>query len=434
MSNLIDALRRIGENLDVTTVLREVINSARALTGARYGMIITVDASGQPKDIVASGLTNDEEQRLTSCLPDGPMLFEYLRKQQRPLRLDDFPGHVQSLGLSPELGVCQTLQCTPMRHRDVHVGTFFVGDKEGGEVFTGEDEELLVLLASQAAAAFVNARAHNDERRARAGLEALVEASPVGVVVFDAGTRMPAIVNREARRIVEVLGGPGCSAMDLLGEFTSQLSDGRKVTVDDLMTAKTVRDIEVELSVPEGRSIRMLVNTAPIHSDTDNFEAVLVIMQDLAPLVEFERMRVEFLAMVSHELRTPHTPIKGSTTSLLTTFNRAEIRQFIRIIDQGGQPHGGSRPRSARCWAHPRGHTLRRPRGSGGGNPSGASEDDVHERRTPTDSAHRPAAGSSEGVGRRTAHCASAEQPVVKCGTALASIITHRCRRRARWH
>ena len=73
MSNLIDALRRIGENLDVTTVLREVINSARALTGARYGMIITVDASGQPKDIVASGLTNDEEQRLTSCLPDGPM-------------------------------------------------------------------------------------------------------------------------------------------------------------------------------------------------------------------------------------------------------------------------------------------------------------------------------------------------------------------------
>ncbi len=71
--NLIDALRRIGGNLDVTTVLREVIDSARALTGARYGMIITVDASGQPKEIVASGLTNDEEQRLTSCLPDGPM-------------------------------------------------------------------------------------------------------------------------------------------------------------------------------------------------------------------------------------------------------------------------------------------------------------------------------------------------------------------------
>ena len=249
--------------------------------------------------------------------------------------MDDFPGHVQSLGLSPELGVCQTLQCTPMRHRDVHVGTFFVGDKEGGEVFTGEDEELLVLLASQAAAAFVNARAHNDERRARAGLEALVEASPVGVVVFDAGTRMPAIVNLEARRIVEVLGGPGCSAMDLLGEFTSQLSDGRKVTVDDLMTGKTVSDIEVELSVLEGGSIRMLVNTAPIHSDTDNVEAVLVSMQDLATLVEFERMRLEFLTMVSHELRAPLTSIKGSTTSLLTTFNRAEIRQFIRIIDQG---------------------------------------------------------------------------------------------------
>ena len=178
-------------------------------------------------------------------------------------------------------------------------------------------------------------RARNDGRRARAGLEALVEASPVGVVVFDAGTRMPAIVNREARRIVEVLGGPGCSAMDLLVDITTQLSDGRKVTVDDLMTGKTFSDIEVELSVLEGGSIRMLVNTAPIHSDTDNVEAVLVSMQDLATLVEFERMRLEFLTMVSHELRAPLTSIKGSTTSLLTTFNRAEIRQFIRIIDQG---------------------------------------------------------------------------------------------------
>ena len=45
-----------------------------------------------------------------------------------------------------------------------------------------------MLFASQAAAAIANARSHRDEQRARADLEALVETSPVGVVVFDART------------------------------------------------------------------------------------------------------------------------------------------------------------------------------------------------------------------------------------------------------
>ena len=43
-----------------------------------------------------------------------------------------------------------------MRHRGVHVGTFFLGDKKGGQEFTSEDEEVLVLFASQAATAIAN--------------------------------------------------------------------------------------------------------------------------------------------------------------------------------------------------------------------------------------------------------------------------------------
>ena len=53
-----------------------------------------------------------------------------------------------------------------MRHRGAHEENFFVGDKEGGEGFTDEDEELMVLFASQAAGAIANARAHREERRA----------------------------------------------------------------------------------------------------------------------------------------------------------------------------------------------------------------------------------------------------------------------------
>ena len=75
-----------------------------------------------------------------------------------------------------------------MHHRGEHLGNFFLGDREDGEAFTAEDEEILVLFASQAATAIANARTHRDVERARADLEALVETSPVGVVVFDSGT------------------------------------------------------------------------------------------------------------------------------------------------------------------------------------------------------------------------------------------------------
>ena len=54
----------------------------------------------------------------------------------------------------------KTLQGTPMRHRGVHVGNFYLVEKAGGEAFTDADEEVLVLFAAQAAAAIANARTY----------------------------------------------------------------------------------------------------------------------------------------------------------------------------------------------------------------------------------------------------------------------------------
>ena len=335
-SSLGAAILRISASLDVATVLHEVVESARALTGARNGAIATVDEAGRPQDFVTSGLTPDEERRMAGWLPDGVRLFEHLRDLEAPLRCDDFPAYVRSLGYATDLIPCTTLQGTPMRHRGVHVGNFFLGDKEGGGGFTGEDEELLVLFASQAAAAIANARTHRDERRARASLEALVETSPVGVVVLDAATGNPRSLNREAKRILGRLHSPDRPLEDLRDVVTSRLADGREVTLDELRSAETMRAAEVELSVPDGRSIRMLINVTPIRIGDGEVESVVVTLQDLAPIEEMERLRAEFLSMVSHELRAPLTSIKGSTTTLLGTsraLDRAELRQYIRIMD-----------------------------------------------------------------------------------------------------
>ena len=334
ISSLSGAILRISASLDVDTVLREVVDGARALTGARYGVIATIDEAGRPLGHVASGLTPEEAQQM-GAWPDAMRLWEHLRRLDGPLRLDDLGEYVASLGLAPGLIACRTFQGTPIRHRGLDVGNFFLGEKQGGAEFSADDEEVLVLLAAQAAIAISNARAHRDEQRARAYSEALVETSPVGVVVFDAQTATPVTLNREARRIVEALRMPDATAEDLLEVLTSRLADGREVTLDDLRRAETLRAAEIELSVPDGRSLRMLVNATPIHSASGAIDSVVVTMQDLAPLEELDRLRTEFIGMVSHELRAPLAAIKGSAVTLLEEarqLDAAEMQEFHRII------------------------------------------------------------------------------------------------------
>ena len=342
ISTLSAAMLRISGSLDLDTALHEIVDSARALTGARYGAITTIDEAGRPRDFVTSGFSDEEHRGLLEW-PDGPRLFEHIRDLSGALRHADMSAFVRSLGLSSELMPAKPFQGTPMRCRGVHVGNFYLLEKDGGEEFSHEDEEVLLLFASQAATAIANARTYRDEQRARADLEALVETSPVGVVVFDAATGRMVSLNREAKRIVGRLRQPGRSLEELLGLVTCRRGDGREIALDQLPlaqaldNAETVHAEEIVLSVPGGPSVTTLVNATPIYSRDGAVESVIVTMQDMAPLREIEWMRSEFLGMVSHELRAPLTSIKGSTATVLgasPALDPAEMREFFRIIDE----------------------------------------------------------------------------------------------------
>ena len=342
ISRLSAAVLRISASLDLDAVLHEIVESARTLTGARYGCITTIDESGKVRDFVTSGITTEEHRRIAAW-SDGPRLFEHLRDLPGPLTLGKTRDYVRSLGFPADLLPPGTLQATPMRHRGAHIGNFFLADKAAGEEFTDEDEETLVLFASQAAAAIANARTYRRERRARADLEALVETSPVGVVVFDARTGRPLSLNREAKRIVGRLRAGGGSIEELLGLMTCRRGDGRELSLKEfplaehLSKAETVRAEEIELSAPGGRTVRALINATPIRAEEGGVDSVVVTMQDLADLDDVERLRAEFVATVGHELRAPLISIVGSTASLLRASPRldpAEMREYHRVIDE----------------------------------------------------------------------------------------------------
>ncbi len=133
-------------------------------------MITLMDQSGRVEDFLYSGLTPEQTAQFAE-LPSGMEFFKYLSGIEEPLWLRDFHSHIRSLGLpefQPPMAVSTPLPflAAPIRHLGESVGAFYVGEKEAE--FTPEDEETLVMFASQAALVIANARRHRDEQRARA--------------------------------------------------------------------------------------------------------------------------------------------------------------------------------------------------------------------------------------------------------------------------
>ncbi len=340
--SLTDAILRINEDLDLDVVLQEVVDSARSLIDAKYSAIVTLDDSGELQDLLMSGLSPEQTEEVLS-FPEGMALFRYLTGMQEPLRTTDFVSLVSSIGLSDFSPPITTFIGTEIRIRERHVGNIFMGEKRGGLDFTEEDEETLEMFASQAAMAITNARRYGTERQAKADLEALVNTSPVGVLVFDARSRDVVKFNQEARRIFGGASGESYSFERLVGAANFRRMDGQDIPASELplerviSSGETVRAEEIVIHTPGGDTVSTLVNATPIYSEDGEIVSVVATLQDISPLEELERLRAEFLGMVSHELRAPLTSIKGSAATVLgspSPLDPIETRQFFRIIEE----------------------------------------------------------------------------------------------------
>ena len=65
LSLLSQASLRINESLDFDAVLQGALDSARSLTGARYGVMTLLDDGGGVREFLSSGLTDEESG--TAC-------------------------------------------------------------------------------------------------------------------------------------------------------------------------------------------------------------------------------------------------------------------------------------------------------------------------------------------------------------------------------
>ena len=232
LSRLSQATLGINESLDFDRVLQQVVDNARALTEAHYGIFITVVGASEPEGFLTSGIS-PEDHELLQEMPGRRELFSHFLQLPGALRLDDVASYASAEGL-PDFNLLPVgpFLSAPVRQYGESIGCIHLARDRDGDEFSREDEETLVMFAAQAALVIANARRHREEQRARADLEALVDMSPVGVLVFDALTGLLEMANGEARRI----GG------------ARRLSEDRALNVLSNLSVRRPSGIEISLS------------------------------------------------------------------------------------------------------------------------------------------------------------------------------------------
>jgi len=172
---LVQAGIAVTSELSLEAVLHKLTETARELTGARYAALGVIDPSGERLERFIAVGVDEETRRRIGRLPEGRGILGVLIREARPIRLHDLTADPRAAGFPPHHPPMRSFLGVPILLRGVAYGNLYLTEKEGGRDFGEEDEELVTLLAAQAAVAVENARLYESAMRWLRQLESLNE-------------------------------------------------------------------------------------------------------------------------------------------------------------------------------------------------------------------------------------------------------------------
>jgi signal transduction histidine kinase len=230
---LVEAGIALSSELTLDAVLQRLVETAAELTRARYAALGVLDSSGKELERFITHGIDPETHAAIGELPRGRGILGVLIRDARPLRLHDIAADDRSVGFPPNHPPMSTFLGVPILLRNVAYGNLYLTEKEGGEDFTAEDEEVVTLLASQAAVAIENARLYESSRDWARQLESLDEITNAMLSEIEPGRLLQLVVDHmsgllDARFVavlvaatdgqLEIAAAHGENAEELVGE------------------------------------------------------------------------------------------------------------------------------------------------------------------------------------------------------------------------
>src|SRR5579864_326930 len=169
---LLEAGVSLASELSLPIVLQRIVDLAVEVTDARYGALGVIGAGGVLTEFVTSGIS-EKQRTAIGALPTGRGVLGLLIADPKPLRLRNIADHLQSVGFPANHPPMHSFLGAPVQAMGRVFGNIYLAEKRTAEAFSRQDEETLVVLATQAGVAIANASLYAEVRTREHWLAAL---------------------------------------------------------------------------------------------------------------------------------------------------------------------------------------------------------------------------------------------------------------------
>jgi signal transduction histidine kinase len=144
------------KDVSLETLLERIATVACEQSDARYAALGVLDDEGNLVKFISVGLSEKEIKRM-SHPPKGRGLIGALMDVKEPLRIPEISKHPQSVGFPAHHPPMKSFLGVPIRAGDRQLGQIYLTEKKDTTEFTADDEKIIQMLATYAAAAIQNA-------------------------------------------------------------------------------------------------------------------------------------------------------------------------------------------------------------------------------------------------------------------------------------
>ncbi len=189
---LLEAGLTLAAELSLPMVLQRIVDLAAQVADARYGAIGVIGDSGELVEFVTTGLSA-KQRRAIGPLPRGRGILGLLINEPRPIRIAKIALHPKSVGFPKHHPPMGSFLGAPVQAMGKVYGNIYLTEKRSSPEFSEEDEESLVILATQAGVAIANATLYAQTRQRERWLDALRDITGNILAGSDADSLLAAI-------------------------------------------------------------------------------------------------------------------------------------------------------------------------------------------------------------------------------------------------
>ncbi len=169
---LLEAGLTLASELSLPMVLQRIVDLAAQVTDARYGALGVIGERDTLVEFVTTGIPA-KKRRAIGNLPTGRGVLGVLIHEPRPVRIKNIADHPQSVGFPANHPPMRSFLGAPVQAMGRVFGNIYLAEKRSAEEFSQEDEDSLVILATQAGVAIANASLYEEVHSRERWLDAL---------------------------------------------------------------------------------------------------------------------------------------------------------------------------------------------------------------------------------------------------------------------